>query len=74
MNYFFLLKLISELLDGTPTKDQIECVKKIVKEMIESPKREMEQSDKENLEFLHQYNKGTILLDDEAQQARRELQ
>ena len=71
MNILFLLKLISELLDGTPTKDQIECVKKFVKEMIEAPKREMEQVDKESLAMMPNY--GQSNLDEEAQKAKMEL-
>ena len=71
MTPLFLLKLISELLDGTPTKDQIECAKKIVKQMIEEPMREMEQVDKESLNIMNTY--GKPLLDEEAQKAKMEL-
>ena len=64
MNYLFLLKLISGLLDGTPTKDQIECVKKIVKEMIEeNTPRNIE----EHIEYV------PSVLTPEAEEARKEL-
>ena len=64
MTPLFLLKLISELLDGAPTKDQIECAKKIVKEMIdENTPRNIE----EHIEYVPSN------LDEEAEQARREL-
>ena len=70
MTPLFLLKLISELLDGTPTKDQIECAKKIVKEMIEENEKPIVYGkgiDKMDKEYI-----GPIL-DEEAEKARQEL-
>lgn len=34
MNEFFLLKLVSELLDDKPTPEKLYCAKKIIDEMI----------------------------------------
>lgn len=73
MNHLFFLKLIAELLDDEkPTSDEIKVAKKILKEMIESPIREMEQVDKESLRIMDIYGHHP-LSDKDAEQARKEL-
>ena len=66
----FLLKLIVELLEGdNPTKDEIGCAKKILKEMIE----EMEKKPKLFNVPTEYEQVAKTLLDSEAETARKEL-
>lgn len=67
MNQLFLLKMIAELLEGDPTKDQIDCARKILKGMIE-------EYEKKPIMPYTPLSDSDSDLDPEAEAARRELQ
>lgn len=71
MNQLFLLKMMLDLLQDKPSKYKIDCVKKILKGMIEEMTPASPSSEFDNLE---RPPASHSLLDFEAEAAKRELQ